>query len=109
VPEVSLEGAVDLTRTGDVWVFRGGSVADLAIRTLTNAPVNHVGMAVVLEDLPPLLWHAELGRSLPDVSTGATKAASSCTTWRTPSAPGGSATGSGPGCASWWGRPTTAA
>jgi len=32
--------------------------------------VNHVGMAVVLEDLPPLLWHAELGRSLPDVWTG---------------------------------------
>jgi hypothetical protein len=24
----------------------------------------------VLEDLPPLLWHAELGRSLPDVWTG---------------------------------------
>jgi hypothetical protein len=27
-------------------------------------------MAVVLEDLPPMLWHAELGRSLPDVWTG---------------------------------------
>ena len=27
-------------------------------------------MAVVLEDLPPLLWHAELGRSLPDMWTG---------------------------------------
>ena len=27
-------------------------------------------MAVVLEDLPPLLWHAELGRSLPDVWSG---------------------------------------
>jgi hypothetical protein len=27
-------------------------------------------MAVVLEDLPPLMWHAELGRSLPDVWTG---------------------------------------
>jgi hypothetical protein len=27
-------------------------------------------MAVVLEDLPPLLRHAELGRSLPDVWTG---------------------------------------
>jgi hypothetical protein len=70
VAELSLDEAVDLTRTGDVWVFRGGSVADRAIRTLTNAPVNHVGMAVVLEDLPPLLWHAELGRSLPDVWTG---------------------------------------
>src|SRR3712207_6509025 len=52
-------------------LFRSGaSVADRAIRALTNAPVNHVGMAVVLEDLPPLLWHAELGRSLPDVWTG---------------------------------------
>src|SRR3712207_7472653 len=51
-------------------LFRSGaSVADRAIRALTNAPVNHVGMAVVLEDLPPLLWHAELGRSLPDVWT----------------------------------------
>ena len=27
-------------------------------------------MAVVLDDLPPLLWHAELGRSLPDMWTG---------------------------------------
>jgi hypothetical protein len=70
VPELSLDEAVELTRTGDVWVFRGASLADRAIRTLTNAPVNHVGMAVVLEDLPPLLWHAELGRSLPDVWTG---------------------------------------
>jgi hypothetical protein len=65
-----LEDAVALTRTGDVWLFRGESVADVAIRTFTNAPVNHVGMAVVLEDLPPMLWHAELGRSLPDVWTG---------------------------------------
>jgi hypothetical protein len=70
VPELSLDEAVDLTRTGDVWVFRGGSVADRAIRTLTNAPVNHVGMAVVLDDLPPLMWHAELGRGLLDVWTG---------------------------------------
>jgi len=27
-------------------------------------------MAVVLDDLPPLMWHAELGRSLPDMWTG---------------------------------------
>ena len=67
---LSLEEAVDLTRTGDVWVFRGDSVADQVIRAVTNAPVNHVGMAVVLEDLPPLLWHAELGRSLPDAWSG---------------------------------------
>jgi hypothetical protein len=37
---------------------------------VTNSPVNHVGMVVALDDLPPLLWHAELGRSLPDVWTG---------------------------------------
>ncbi|RBY97903.1 hypothetical protein DQ237_03125 [Blastococcus sp. TF02-8] len=70
MPTLTLDEAVDLTRTGDVWIFRGASVADRAIQTLTNAPVNHVGMAVVLEDLPPLLWHAELGRSLPDAWTG---------------------------------------
>src|ERR1700729_2022077 len=27
-------------------------------------------MSVVLEDLPALMWHAELGRSLPDVWSG---------------------------------------
>ena len=70
MPELTLDEAVDLTRTGDVWIFRGASVADRAIRAVTNAPVNHVGMAVVLEDMPPLLWHAELGRSLPDAWTG---------------------------------------
>ncbi|SEL59633.1 hypothetical protein SAMN04515665_11540 [Blastococcus sp. DSM 46786] len=70
MPDLSLDAAVDLTRTGDVWIFRGPSLADRAIRALTNAPVNHVGMAVVLEDLPPLLWHAELGKSLPDAWSG---------------------------------------
>lgn len=68
--ELRLDDAVDLTRTGDLWLFRGGSVPDRAIRAVTNSPVNHVGMAVVLDELPPLLWHAELGRSLPDVWTG---------------------------------------
>jgi hypothetical protein len=67
---VPLDEAVALTRTGDVWLFRGESIADVAIRTFTNAPVNHVGMAVVLDDLPPLMWHAELGQSLTDVWTG---------------------------------------
>ncbi|PPK64247.1 hypothetical protein V5P93_006156 [Actinokineospora auranticolor] len=67
---LGLEDAVQLTRTGDLWLFRGRSPADRAIRTLTNAPVNHVGMAVVLDDLPPLMWHAELGRSLPDRWSG---------------------------------------
>jgi hypothetical protein len=70
VTRLSLTQAVDLARTGDIWLFRGHSGADRAIQTLTNSPVNHVGMAVVLEDLPPLMWHAELGRSLPDVWAG---------------------------------------
>ncbi|MFC5927414.1 hypothetical protein [Micromonospora vulcania] len=67
---ISLDEAVELTRTGDVWVFRGRSVPDRAIQFTTNSPVNHVGMAVVLDDLPPLMWHAELGRSLPDLWSG---------------------------------------
>ena len=67
---LALEDAVATAATGDIWLFRGRSVADLTIRTLTNSPVNHVGMAVAIDDLPPLLWHAELGHSLPDVWTG---------------------------------------
>jgi len=67
---ISLAEALDLTRTGDLWIFRGRSPADRAIRLSTNSPVNHVGMTVALEDLPPLLWHAELGRSLPDLWSG---------------------------------------
>jgi len=46
-------------------------MADRAIQVATNSPVNHVGMSVAIEDLPPLMWHAELGRSLPDAWTGA--------------------------------------
>src|ERR671934_169091 len=68
---ISLAEALELTRTGDVWLFRGRTAADRAIQVTTNSPVNHVGMAVVIEDLPPLMWHAELGRSLPDVWAGA--------------------------------------
>ena len=67
---LTLDRACDLARTGDVWLFRGRSGADRAIRGLTNAPVNHVGMAIVIDDLPPLMWHAELGRSLPDLWAG---------------------------------------
>ncbi|MEU8072208.1 hypothetical protein [Micromonospora sp. NPDC049151] len=67
---ISLDEAVELTRTGDLWVFRGRSVPDRAIQFTTNSPVNHVGMAVVLDDMPPLMWHAELGRTLPDMWTG---------------------------------------
>ncbi len=67
---IDLKQALDLARTGDVWLFRGYSVADRAIRVATNSPVNHVGMSVVIADLPPLMWHAELGRSLPDLWSG---------------------------------------
>jgi hypothetical protein len=67
---ISLDEAMDLARTGDVWLFRGHKMADRAIQVATNSPVNHVGMCVAIDDLPPLMWHAELGRSLPDVWTG---------------------------------------
>ncbi len=67
---LTLEEALDLTRTGDVWLFRGHTAADRAIRVATNSPVNHAGMSVVIGDLPPLMWHAELGRSLPDAWSG---------------------------------------
>ncbi|MCG5215935.1 hypothetical protein [Streptosporangium sp. KLBMP 9127] len=67
---ISLNEALDHTRTGDVWLFRGRAAPDRAIQMTTNSPVNHVGMSVVIEDLPPLMWHAELGRSLPDLWSG---------------------------------------
>ena len=67
---IGLDEVLDLTRTGDVWLFRGHTAADRAIQLTTNSPVNHVGMSVVLDDLPALMWHAELGRSLPDLWSG---------------------------------------
>src|SRR2546421_11029919 len=67
---ISLDKAVDLARTGDVWLFRGHKMADRAIQVATNSPVNHVGMSVAMEARPPLMWHAELGRSLPDLWAG---------------------------------------
>jgi hypothetical protein len=67
---ITLNEALDMTRTGDVWLFRGHTAADRAIQWTTNSPVNHVGMSVVVDDLPPLMWHAELGRSLPDLWSG---------------------------------------
>ncbi|MFI5491611.1 hypothetical protein [Actinoplanes sp. NPDC051859] len=70
VADLSLEEAIDLTRTGDIWLFRGRSGPDRAIQAMTNSPVNHVGMAIVIEDMPPLMWHAELGKSLPDLWSG---------------------------------------
>ena len=67
---IGLDEALEVTRTGDVWLFRGHTPADRAIQLTTNSPVNHVGMSVVLDDLPALMWHAELGRSLPDLWSG---------------------------------------
>jgi hypothetical protein len=60
---ISLDEAVGLTRTGDLWLFRGHAAADRAIQVATNSPVNHVGMSVVLDDLPALMWHAEVESS----------------------------------------------
>jgi hypothetical protein len=51
-PSISLDEAMELSRTGDVWLFRGRKMADRAIQVATNSPVNHVGMSVVIEDLP---------------------------------------------------------
>jgi hypothetical protein len=67
---LAFDDAIATASTGDIWLFRGRSLADRAIQAATNSPVNHVGMVVALDDLPALLWHAELGRSLPDVWTG---------------------------------------
>src|SRR6056297_2420743 len=69
-PRMTFEDAAARARTGDVWLFRGTTPADRAIRAVTNSPVNHVGMVIALDDLPPLLWHAELGASMPNVWTG---------------------------------------
>jgi hypothetical protein len=67
---MSLDEAVAHTRSGDIWIFRGRRAPDRLIRAVTNAPVNHVGMSVVIDDLPPLLWHAELGKKQRDVWSG---------------------------------------
>ena len=71
VADISLDEAMELSRTGDLWIFRGRSGPDRAIQAMTNSPVNHVGMSLVIEDMPPLMWHAELGKSLPDMWSGA--------------------------------------
>jgi hypothetical protein len=67
---VPLQRALNETRTGDIWLFRGSSGPDRAIQSMTNSPVNHVGMTIAIEDLPPLIWHAELGDKLTDLWTG---------------------------------------
>ena len=81
---LELGDAVATAATGDLWLFRGDSLADRAIQTVTNSPVNHVGMVVAVDDLPPLLWHAELGRSLPDVWRASASAGCSSTCSPTP-------------------------
>ena len=70
VPAMTTTDALTTARTGDVWLFRGPSGADRAIRAFTNSPVNHVAMVVALDDLPPLLWHTELGQSIESVWSG---------------------------------------
>lgn len=66
-PAVPLDDALAQARSGDLWLFRGRTVADRAIQAATNAPVNHVGLVVAVADLPPLLWHAALDPKLVDV------------------------------------------
>ena len=46
-----------------IWLFRGRAGPDRAIQTLSNSPVNHVGMTVAIEDLPPLIWTPNSGKS----------------------------------------------
>ena len=94
-----------MTRTGDIWLFRGRSGADRAIQLTTNSPVNHVGMAVVLEDLPPLMWHAELGRSLPDMWSGTHQRGVQLHDLRDAVCVWGTGTVSAPGCDSSTNRP----
>jgi hypothetical protein len=67
---ITLDEAIATAVTADVWLFRGSKIADRAVRVATNAPVNHVAMVVAIDDLPPLLWHTELGQSMEDVWTG---------------------------------------
>lgn len=67
---IGLYEAASITRSGDIWLFTGRKLADRAIRAATNSPVNHVAVVLAIDDLPPLLWHAELGHSAIDVWTG---------------------------------------
>jgi len=67
---IGLDEALEVTRAGDVWLFRGHTAAGRAIQLTTNSPVSHVGMSVVLDDLPALMWHAGLGRPLPGLRPG---------------------------------------
>lgn len=68
---LEIHEAASLVRTGDLLLFRGSTLADRTIRTISNAPVNHVAVALVVDDLPPLLFHAEMSRKQLDLWTGA--------------------------------------
>ena len=74
-----LADAAAPTSTGDLWLFQGKSAADRAIRLFTNSPVIHVAVALTIEDLPTLLWHAELGMFTEDVWAGSPTAGPSST------------------------------
>lgn len=67
---IPLEDGLAASRSGDLWIFRGRTVINKVMHAATNSPVNHVGMAVVIDDLPPLLWHAEIGRAMYDYWAG---------------------------------------
>jgi hypothetical protein len=69
-PVLDLDEAVANARTGDLWLFRGRAPIDRAIQLVTRSPVNHVAMTVVLDDGPPLLWHADATPALPDAWSG---------------------------------------
>src|SRR4051812_17002692 len=68
---ISMPDVLATAHTADVWLFRGPSGADKAIRLFTISPVTHVARVVALDALPPLLWHTELGQSLESVWSGA--------------------------------------
>jgi hypothetical protein len=67
---LTLQAAMDVTATGDLWLFRGRKANDRFVQLATNSPVNHVAMAVAIGDLPPLLWHTESSPSAVDVWSG---------------------------------------
>ena len=76
---ITLDEAASVSRSGDLWLFTGRKLADRAIRLATNSPVNHVAMVLAIDDLPPLLWHAELGRRWSTCGPASRSAAPSCT------------------------------
>jgi hypothetical protein len=69
-PSITLDAAIDVASTGDIWLFRGHKANDRLVQAATNSPVNHVAMAVAIGDLPPLLWHTESSPSTVNVWTG---------------------------------------